>query len=230
MKHLAKRAPLAAIKRHPESLLFGTAGFLVPVLPEACETGTRAYHKNLWDHWWKNRERFALEEPRGFNWIASNIRPANHPQRRLAALAQIVGMWDEFKNLCRLETRNSLIRFMISLEHPYWNLHVTLPSHLLAKPVRLIGRDRALDFIVNHVAALDESEQAWQLYLDLPGSTPGTAITQTASSLLERADRVARFTRKAFMQQAFLQIHHDFCSGTCRRDCLLPTQSFKCEA
>lgn len=36
MRHLAQRAPLHALRDCPEALLFGTAGFLVPVLPDSC--------------------------------------------------------------------------------------------------------------------------------------------------------------------------------------------------
>lgn len=225
MRYLAKRAPLDSITKHPEAILFGTAGFLVPVLKETCDQETRGYHKDLWTFWWTNREEFELSEQRGFSWIYSGIRPANHPQRRLAALAILVNKWKEFTELCSLATGHSLIRFMTSLEHPYWSRHVTLPSAQLAKPLALIGKDRALDFIINHVATMDESPKAWDDYLALPGSTLSSKVIQTAALILPNEQLARKLTRKAYQQQALLQMHQDFCGSMCPNPCPLPRQA-----
>ena len=46
MRHLALRAPLRSIRNCPEALLFGTAGFLLPVLPASCTPEAVELHKN----------------------------------------------------------------------------------------------------------------------------------------------------------------------------------------
>lgn len=46
MRHLALRAPLRSIRNCPEALLFGTAGFLLPVLPASCTPEAVDLHKN----------------------------------------------------------------------------------------------------------------------------------------------------------------------------------------
>lgn len=225
MRNLAKRAKLADIRHNPEPLLYGIAGYLVPVLKENCDEETRKYHKELWDFWWKNREDLELTHGREIQWVLSNIRPANHPQRRLAALAVIVSKWEEWKSLCRLSKYKELVEWMTSITHPYWSKHVTLPSPTLDKPLALIGKERAMDFIVNNVACLDESDNIWNLYLTLPGGSLNRKVSETAEHLLKDAGRIKRLTRKAYQQQALMQICDDFCVKGCSDSCLLPSQA-----
>lgn len=224
MRRLAKRAPFRRIREHPEACLFGTAGFLVPVLKESCDSMTRDYHKELWECWWKNREDLELSEGRSLSWSGAGVRPSNHPQRRLAALALLVKRWDEWSGKCSLAEGGDLIDLLTSLEHSYWSWHVSLPSARMEKRLALVGKDRALDFLVNHVAAMDESSGAWEHYLSLPGGSPSSKVLRVAGLLLD-GDDVKRYTGKAYQQQAFLQISADFCGEHCGDGCRLPEQS-----
>ena len=81
MRHLAQRAPLHALRDCPEALLFGTAGFLVPVLSDSCTPEAIAHHKRLWEQWWPLREHFELAPERMFPWTLSGSRPANYRRR-----------------------------------------------------------------------------------------------------------------------------------------------------
>ncbi|QWP01782.1 DUF2851 family protein [Akkermansia massiliensis] len=128
MLHLALRAPLRAIRECPEALLFGTAGFLLPVLPDSCTAEAVAHHKKLWTQWWPLREQFELAPERSFPWTFSGSRPANHPQRRAGALAVIAADFATFKRLCHSGPAEELADYLSSLRHPYWSTHVTLPS------------------------------------------------------------------------------------------------------
>ena len=60
MRHLALRAPLRSIRNCPEALLFGTAGFLLPVLPASCTPEAVELHKKLWAQWWPLRAQFEI--------------------------------------------------------------------------------------------------------------------------------------------------------------------------
>lgn len=224
MRRLAKRAPFRRIREHPEACLFGTAGFLVPVLKESCDGSTRDYHKKLWERWWKNRDDLELSAGRTLVWNGAGVRPSNHPQRRLAALALLVKRWEEWNGRCSLAEGDVLMNFLTSLEHPYWSYHVSLPSARMEKPLALMGKDRALDFLINHVAAMDESPGAWERYLSLPGGSPSSKVLKIAGLLLDAGD-VKRYTRKAYQQQAFLQIGVDFCGTHCGDGCRLPEQA-----
>lgn len=210
MISLARRVPITALSPDKaEALLFGAAGFLVPVLDEACDAETRAYHKDLWGCWWAEREHVENSSIPKPAWTTHGIRPANHPQRRVAALALLTYQWQAFSGLCRVVTARSLMRLTNSLQHPYWSHHFTLPSARFDKPVALFGRDRALDFIINHVVAIDDSRESWTGYLALPGPAPGKRVLETARKIIDDTKHVDALVRKAFIQQALLQIRQD---------------------
>jgi len=72
-----------------EGLLFGTAGFLEISGPPTLETATE-YISGLRRIWNELKRRYAMKSIRNLPWHFAGIRPANHPTRRLAALAQIL--------------------------------------------------------------------------------------------------------------------------------------------
>lgn len=218
MRHLALRAPLCAIRECPEALLFGTAGFLLPVLPDSCTPEAIAHHKKLWTQWWPRRERFELAPERTFPWMLSGSRPANHPQRRTGALAVIAGDFATFTRLCRSGHTDNLADYLSSLRHPYWSTHVTLPSAPSRRPMALMGRDRILDFIVNHLLPAEGDERAWEHYLSFRAGQAGTRVLSVHQSLLGRRPDAKTFLVKAWHHQALLQIHEDLCS---HRSCTL---------
>lgn len=212
MRHLALRAPLRAIRECPEALLFGTAGFLIPVLPDSCTPEAVVHHKKLWSQWWPLREQFELAPERSFPWTLSGSRPANHPQRRAGALAVIAEDFATFKRLCRSGHTEGLADYLSALKHPYWSTHVTLPSAPSRRPMALMGRDRILDFIVNHLLPAKGGEPAWEHYLSLRAGQAGTKVLTVHQSLLGRRPDAKSFLTKAWHHQALLQIHEDLCS------------------
>ncbi len=212
MLHLALRAPLRAIRECPEALLFGTAGFLLPVLPDSCTAEAVAHHKKLWTQWWPLREQFELAPERSFPWTFSGSRPANHPQRRAGALAVIAADFATFKRLCHSGPAEELADYLSSLRHPYWSTHVTLPSAPSPRPMALMGRDRILDFTVNHLFPAKGDEHAWLHYLSLRAGQAGTKVLSVHQSLLGGRPDAKAFLAKAWHHQALLQIHEDLCS------------------
>ena len=212
MRHLALRAPLRFIRNCPEALLFGTAGFLLPVLPASCTPEAVDLHKKLWAQWWPMREQFELAPDRSFPWTFSGNRPANHPQRRVGALSVIAADFDTFKRLCVAGHTEKLTEYLSSLTHPYWSTHVTLPSSPSPRPMALMGRDRILDFIINHLLPMKDDEHAWKHYLSLRAGQAGTKVLSVHQSLLGRRPDAQAFLAKAWHHQALLQIHEDLCS------------------
>lgn len=220
MRHLALRAPLRTIRECPEALLFGAAGFLIPVLPDSCTPEAVAHHKKLWTEWWPLREQFELAPDRTFPWTLSGSRPANHPQRRVEALAVISGDFDTFKRLCRPGHGEGLADYLSSLAHPYWSTHVTLPSAPSPRPMALMGRDRIQALAVNHLLPAEGGDRAWAHYLSLRAGQAGTKVLAVHQSLLGRRPDAKSFLAKAWHHQALLQIHEDLCS---RHSCTLCT-------
>ncbi len=224
MHLLASRAPLNLIGGKEEAILFGVAGFLLPLLPEKADDTTRAYHRGVWDAWWHEQQSYALSDGREIPWVYSATRPQNHPHRRVAALAAIAAQWQRLFPLFNAAGAVQLSKRLADLRHPYWDTHYSLPSAAAKKRMALVGSARITDFLLNHVYVQDESEVAWQSYLGLKGlATPGI-VHRTAEKLFGERKDVLPMLKYGYVQQALLQIDADFCSGNSCRNCLFPEQ------
>lgn len=111
-----------------EAILLGTAGFLVPVLPERCSAEARAYHRTIWDRWWEAREQFELGYAHRIPWVLVPIRPMNHPHRRVAALALSARRWRSIEPLLNASGAGRLRELLTGLSHPFWDAYCTLAS------------------------------------------------------------------------------------------------------
>lgn len=207
---LAARAPLVEARENPEAILFGTAGFLVPMLPERAVPEARAYHAGIWKAWWPLRDRFDLRGKRALPWAFTGQRPQNHPHRRVAALAATAAVWPTMEALLKAEHLKELFSWLGSLHHPYWSRFVSLPSAPGRRETALVGRERALDFAVNHILPNDDGENAWKIFLCMHAGAAPTPIAGIAASLWgERAD-LAALLRLVCVQQGLLQLRQDF--------------------
>lgn len=224
MRLLASRAPLRQICGREEAILFGVAGFLLPILPEKADSATRTYHRSVWDAWWPVQHDFALSEGREIPWVYTATRPQNHPHRRVAALAAAAKEWNTLYPLFNAAGAKKLIGLLANLRHPYWDMHYTLPSAPAKKRMALAGAARITDFLVNHVYVQDESEAAWQSYLAMKAASLPGSISRTAQQLFGDREDVQALLRHCFAHQALLQIDADFCAGSSCRTCLFPEQ------
>lgn len=224
MQLLAYRAPLDKLRDKAESILFGTAGFLKPLLPEKADGEAREYHRHVWDAWWPFRDTFELSHDRALPWVFSPIRPANHPHRRVAALAICASRWKEVEINLSLENTSALIALLTSMRHPYWDVHCSLTSAPMKRRVALVGEDRVQDFIVNHLYAQDERPAAWESYIRLKnGQIPGI-IDRIAGHLFGEREDIRSRLRLYYVQQALLQINGDFCPSDPRAEYLFPAR------
>lgn len=97
MSVLAQRLPLRFLQKRSgdaEALLYGVAGFLDGREASHGDEATRQWLRGLWQSWWKYRAELTPGAPaRPIRWTLSGTRPVNHPQRRIAALWQIIVNW-----------------------------------------------------------------------------------------------------------------------------------------
>lgn len=224
MRLLASRAPLKQLAGREEAILFGVAGFLLPILPEKADATTRAYHRSVWDAWWPAQQDFALSDGREIPWVYAATRPQNHPHRRVAALAAAARQWGKIYPLLHAAGAKRLSELLTHLRHPYWDTHYTLPSAPAKKRMALAGAARINDFLVNHVYVQDESEEAWQSYLVMKTTALPGSIGRTAQRLFGEREDIRPLLRHYFAHQALLQIDADFCAGNSCRTCLFPEQ------
>lgn len=232
MRLLAQRLPLTELRRNPEeleALLFGLAGFLTPELHEKAPPETRDHLRQLWESWWKHRARWESTHP--IPWVWHGQRPANHPHRRVAALAALVKHWPTFRKhaYARPFTPGSLLKFLTTLEDPFWNHHYTLASATTVKPIALFGKSQATELLANHLIPLalhEDPSYHFEKYLQLPAGAKNEKVRRCAIRLFGSEVVAKPYLKKAAHHQALLQIYHDFCLedlSDCH-DCPFPEQ------
>lgn len=217
MQLLAQRVALKHFRETPaaiESVLFGSAGFLHPDMHEQAEGATKQYLRTLWETWWKLRGSF--ESSRPIPWKMHGQRPANHPHRRVAALAMLAQQWAGFRKvaLARPFSAKRVVEFLSELSHPFWEFHHTLSSHPAAKPVALFGKAQALELIANHLAPLAMQEDmhfGYDAYARLRGTAVNEKVRRAGIRLFGSEIQAAPWLKSLAHQQAMLQIYRDFC-------------------
>jgi hypothetical protein len=223
-----------------QARLLGVSG-LLPGELTATRPKTDRYLRQVWDHWW--RERAGFEEvvlPRAA-WRMGGVRPANHPQRRLALAAHWLHHGDLASALEQwLMEDPPGDRLLASLESRlrpgrdrFWEHHWTLNSPSLESPAALLGRTRLTDLAINAFlpwlwcradagvqtglrGRVEERYGAWSASQD-------NAVLRLARQRLLPGVPMPQ-PRHAVHQQGLLQIVRDFCarSDACCNGCPLP--------
>jgi hypothetical protein len=229
---ISQRLPLAMLRTEPENaaaLLLGLGGFLhAPEFGEEARE-TRAYLRECWTRWWPRRSALdRLILPAGA-WKLSGLRPANHPQRRLAALAQLACRWREARALIAPGGKHlakDVLAFLTGLSDPYWDHHYTLTSARVERRVALIGQGRATEMLANvfFPLAIAGDPAKWAQYEKLVGGLTNRRLETAATRLFGAVTERRRWTKTAVHQQGLLQIYEDFClrdDSDCER-CTFP--------
>lgn len=229
---LAQRLPLKllrAAKDDADALLFGVAGFLPS---REFPPGSREYLRRMWAKWWTRRaefERLAIDPAL---WRLGGQRPANHPQRRLAALAQIVRHWPKVRALAQRCDPAAITDFFATLSDDFWDFHYTLTSKAAPKRMALVGGTRVTEMLANvfFPFAFSEDSSRWIGFKNLPASLSNRRVEIAALRLFgPDSDRANELLRSAAVQQGLLQIYEDFCqhdASDCAR-CRFPGQLAK---
>ena len=223
-----------------QAQFLGVSGLLPNELTRR-QRGADGYLKSVWDYWWRERDSFSdCILPKQL-WRLNGLRPANHPQRRLALAAH----WCEDRNLFkRIEkwfaspsTNASLPDSLLQVLQPnadaFWSRHWTLRSASMARPQPLLGATRVTDLAINVVLpwlwvraregnnAKLQSE-AERRYFTWPPAEDNTVLRLARDRLL--GGRKSAVLGSAAMQQGLLQIVRDFCdhSNALCADCKFP--------
>jgi len=219
---LAQRLPVKKLMKEDslnrQALLFGVGGFLEEFSPDQTQDTTRSYLKQLWSRWWKLRETCLrwLEPQHELRWRLSAVRPGNHPQRRLGALAVIIDHWSQVSAPLMESSRWSLAAWreiLLALRHEYWSEHYTLMAAQSAKPLALIGETRIQEMLANVVYPLliPERTRLWAEYLEMPALLDNQKVRRATVRLFGGSALAKEFGRRIFHHQGLLQIYEDFC-------------------
>ncbi len=229
MRLLAQRLPIRKLLTHSpadrQAIIYGSAGFLAPDLHESAPPESREWLEELWTRWWKQRLDYEFPSERRPAWSTRATRPGNHPQRRLAALAAAATHWPSLAALARQDPPFSqLSKALSALSDPFWDQHHTLQSKRTQNPIKLIGKSRLEEFLINTLYPLHA--QDWQAFATLRAAAPNQKIKRACERLFGSLEKAKPYLKFAWQHQAILQIYQDFCLqdlSDCQ-DCPFPSQ------
>lgn len=212
-----------------QARLLGLSG-LLPAEWNRESSGADGYLRRVWDCWWRERDEFSAGAlPRSL-WRFHGLRPANHPQRRLALAAHwlqtgnLPGQLDQWCGLS-LADRGllaSLTRIFQVTRDDFWSWHWTFHSARLQKSQPLLGEKRVTDLAVNVVLpwlwsrareasnenlmrAIEHRFETW------PAGEDNAVLRLARQRLLGQTTLRTSPLRTAAAQQGLLQITRDFC-------------------
>jgi hypothetical protein len=229
MRLVAQRLPFAKLRRLEPSArlahLFGLAGFLPGESVARLRAEPRDWLRELWETWWKARAALDYAQLSRGHWKLAGLRPLNRPERRLAALAQIVPLVSKLHAAVGARDEARFAGLLLAVRDPFWEKHATLTGGELAKPCRLIGEERVHDILINvfwPLVSLQDSGAAQRGLTDMTASPNSAAKLATQRTLVSQL--TARQQREALVQQGLLQIFRDYCMTDCSqcRACTFP--------
>lgn len=208
-----------------QARFLGVAG-LIP--SQALPGGAGEYLRSVWDIWWREADAFREFRFPAEIWNLGGIRPANHPQRRLATAAHWIGRPNLPRELERWLARRiespdfiASLSEIIQVRHDaFWSYHWTLKSKPFREAQPLLGEQRITDLAINvilpwlYVRALagqNESmaDTAESRYFLWPAGEDNSVLKLARQRLFGGAS--ARMLKTAAQQQGLLQIVRDFC-------------------
>lgn len=212
---LAQRLTLRGLRRKgatAEARLFGCSGFLEGSPPDDLDPPARDHVRALWSEWWRERSECGRLMLAPSAWKLGGVRPANHPQRRIAALAALAKQWPKLRALSESGDLAALRRWLGALEHPFWSTRFTLHSKPAPKPLALLGPARIGEMFANAFIplALRSRLTSWDAASALRAAEPNREVKTAAARLFAEA-HVPEIATTLVGQQGLQQIYRDFC-------------------
>ena len=229
MRLVAQRLPWSKLRAlKPEvrlAHLFGLAGFLPDESVTRLQAEPRAWLRNLWEIWWKARGALDYALLPRSQWKLAGQRPLNRPERRLAALAQIVPLIPKLLVALKAHDADEFAATLLAIRDPFWEKHATLTGTPLAAPCRLIGEERIHDILINVFWPLVSLEAPAAADTGLRQvKAAASSAARIASQRLLLSALTPKQSREALVQQGLLQIFRDYCQLDCSQcqDCTFP--------
>jgi hypothetical protein len=229
MRLIAQRLPWKKLRgvdpTERLALLFGLSGFLPDESVTRLQAGPSAWLRELWERWWKARAELDYALLRRAQWRLAGLRPLNRPERRLAALAQLVPRIPDLLAAIRTRDAGKFSGTLLAVRDAFWEKHATLTGTPLPAPCRLIGDERVHDMLINIFwpLVLREDPGIARTGLEKLSAAPnGTARIATQRTLISAL--TPKQAREALIQQGLLQVFRDYCQTDCSqcRDCTFP--------
>jgi len=219
---LADKVPLARLSQSRDenlALLLGSAA-LLPNPDSVNNEEASLYLRHLWDIWWRS----GGEAYQGSEWVLHNLRPNNHPVRRIAAAATLFSarptLLEQIDTLCEKYSGKDLLKQTAALlteccEWPFWNSRVLFNSETEnGKRHALLGKKRISAILTNVIIPFYAAEKklSTEAFDHLPAEDLSAPMRTAAWYLFGRDHNpAAYYTDNNLLQQGLLQIYLDFC-------------------
>jgi hypothetical protein len=141
-------------------------------------------------------------------WKLSGLRPANHPHRRLGALAAAARGFAALRREMKKNGIRGFENFFTGLADDYWNRHWNLSAARLDRDLALVGADRVRDLVINALIPSLPLEEGREALAKRAGPTASGKILRACEWLLGESD--PRLFKSALHQQGLLQLYADF--------------------
>lgn len=188
------------------------------------------HYQRLWganDFYNELKERVAHIEPHvAVELRMGNIRPHNHPIRRLAYLSKMIRdpkaallpvrlreLWDATHHDTRLLWQE-LVKLIPDYKDDYWNFHYTFNNHQIETHLPLVGVSLKQEMVINTFLPILYSYVKDHPDFDAFYSTLATASTGKSRYLSQRFfgdTQKSSLMKRAEIVQGSYQLHHDFC-------------------
>ena len=228
-RDLACRVSLAALQREASeggpgaayALLCGVAG-LLPVKPQPhWDEEARRFVRGLWDVWWKRQSEWREQTMACGAWTLHNLRPQNHPLRRLMAAVELFGGATPLdKRLAAITHEDEPCQAILRLLEgggieSFWARRHSLSGVRLTKPLALIGPGRAAAILTNVVvpwlaSRTPEGFPDPAVLQGLPAEDDNRFVRHAAHALFGH-DHNPSLYRTGLRQQGLMQVFQDFC-------------------
>lgn len=210
-----------------QARLLGIGGLLPSDLTRS-QRLSDSFLRHAWDCWWRERDTFAGCQLPKINWRFHGLRPANHPQRRLALASHWLASGDLIskieawcvKDLSEPKLLVTLHKILNVDHDEFWSWHWTFNSAQLENPQPLLGAARVTDLAVNvilpwlWVRAREGGNEKIRRemerrYFAWPPAEDNSVLKLARQRLLETHSR--KMLNGAATQQGLMQIVRDFC-------------------
>lgn len=210
-----------------QARLLGISGLLPDELTRA-QKSSDTFLRRAWDVWWRERDEFEdCLLPRTV-WKFHGLRPANHPQRRLALAShwltdgQFLSKIEDWgaTKMTDKKLSDSLHKILQVERDEFWSWHWTFKSARLVKPQPLLGAARVTDLAVNVVLpwlwirAREGGNEKFRQEIERrffawPAAEDNSVLKLARQRLLGVGK--TRTLGTAAAQQGLMQIVRDFC-------------------
>ena len=242
-RELARRVTFSAltgkVDEEIQAILFGVAG----LLPSQSQRSTdldqsdRTFIKRLESIWSASEQARMPTRMVAEQWRFAGTRPPNYPTRRIAAISQLIGNCQESLMMVYLpiilqsgeadrkdlvKIRRELVEKLTPVPSGYWADHCNFGKRMSQIGATLIGKNRALDIIVNILMPIavvwaEESQSTAlqvaveRLYSSCPKLQDNRITKQIQSQIFTDLQPFKLITPNAKIQQGEMYLHYNFC-------------------